>query len=432
MILVLYKFYLYLNIKMINRKVYEDIIQWIWKDKILILKWARQVWKTTIMKKIQSQLEKEWKKTFFIFADDLSNKSLFETPDKFIYFLNFKFDIDKLDTKLYVFIDEFQYIDNAWLFLKNIFDKYKEKLQLIVSGSSSLEITKNTEFLTWRNIEFYIDRISYKEFLEYKFNKTLTFTFKDFDQIKQFYSVFKDELEKYFLEYISFGWYPEVITSNTEKEKMYILNSIYKNYIEKDIVAFLKITNITAFNNLVKILSSQIWNLLNKMELSNTLWISRITLDKYLDILKWTFIFYYLPPYFSNIRKELSKMPKVFWEDLWIINYILWRNLLLKDELNLWAIVENFVYKQLMYKDKFSKLYFYQTISKAEIDFVLENFDKTLSIFEVKYRKKVQVPNVFKKFEDKYSSLLLNKFIITKDILKYEKWVYFIPACVLI
>jgi predicted AAA+ superfamily ATPase len=65
-----------------------------------------------------------------------------------IYFLNFKVDLENIDEMIYLFIDEFQYIKNAGLFLKNIFDKYKTKLQIIVSGSSSLEITKNTEFLT--------------------------------------------------------------------------------------------------------------------------------------------------------------------------------------------------------------------------------------------------------------------------------------------
>jgi Holliday junction resolvase-like predicted endonuclease len=43
-------------------------------------------------------------------------------------------------------------------------------------------------------------------------------------------------------------------------------------------------------------------------------------------------------------------------------------------------------------KNGFSKLYFYQTVAKSEIDFVLENFEKKLSIVEVKYRNKVKIP----------------------------------------
>jgi len=387
---------------MINRKIYEKIKKWIWKEKIIILKWARQVGKTTLMKQIEQDLIKKWKQTFFIYADDLSNKKLFESVDNFIYFLDFKFDLNS-GKKLYLFIDEFQYIENAWLFLKNIFDKYKTKIQIIVSGSSSLEITKNTEFLTWRNIEFYIDRINFQDFLEYKFEKEISFNLENFQEIEKFYNIFKNDLEKYFLEYLSFGGYPEIVISKTIDEKIDILDSIYKNYIQKDIIAFLKIENVQAFNNLIKILANQVWNLVNKSELANTIWISRNTLDKYLDILKWTFIFEYLPPYFTNIRKELTKMPKVFALDMWILSYILWKNLSLAQEVDLWQEVENFVFRELFYKDKLSKLYFYQTLSKAEIDFVYENFEKKLSII----------------------------VLITKDICKYENWVYFVPACMI-
>ena len=416
---------------MIERKQYFDIKKWIWKEKIIILKGARQVGKTTLMKKLENDLIKQWKTTIFLFADDISNQKIFKSPDDLIYFLDFKFNLDSISEKVYVFIDEFQYIKNAGLFLKNIFDKYKSKLQIIVSGSSSLEITKNTEFLTWRNIEFYIDRIGFKEFLEYKFSKEISFNLDKLDKIQKFYSFFEKDLEKYFIEYLSFWWYPEIVYTKIEDEKLLILDSIYKNYIEKDIIAFLKIENITAFNNLIKILSSQVWNLMNKNEISNTIWISRNTLDKYLDILKGTFIFNYLPPYFTNIRKELTKMPKVFSEDLGILNYVLWKNLSLKNELDLGQIVENFVYRELKNKDKFSKLYFYQTVSKAEIDFVYEDFDKKISILEVKYRNKVQIPSIFKRFEWNYKDKLKNKIIITKNICEYKNWVYFIPACII-
>ncbi len=412
---------------MINRKILNSINSWLWKEKILILKWARQVWKTTILKEIQKNLEKEWKKCAFLFADDISNENIFKSPENLIYFLELKYNF-KNENYLYLFVDEFQYIKNAWLFLKNIFDKYKEKLQIIVSWSSSLEITKNTEFLTWRNIEFYIDRIDFKEFFEFKNSLKLNFDFTEFEELEKFYSIMKDNLDNYFFEFLSFWWYPEVVKSNTEKEKIEILASIYKNYIEKDIIHFLKIDNIGAFNNLIKILSSQVGILLNQSELANTLWISRNTVIKYLDILEWTFIFSYIKPFYTNIRKELSKMPKVFCEDMGILSYILWKNFTLKNEIDLWVFVENFAYKKLSTTSKYNNLYFYQTISKSEIDFVLENFEKNLNIFEVKYRNKVKIPIIFSNFSDNYKEKCLQRIIVTKDILKKDWDVLFIPA----
>jgi predicted AAA+ superfamily ATPase len=137
------------------------------------------------------------------------------------------------DNFIYVFIDEFQFIKNAWLFLKNIFDEYKWQLQIIVSGSSSLEITKNTEFLTWRAISFYIDRVSFLEFFSY--NQSLTnlpnLKLDNFDEIKDFYNVFLKKLETDFISYITYWWYPEVVVNHDMKMKEIILSQIIQTYI---------------------------------------------------------------------------------------------------------------------------------------------------------------------------------------------------------
>lgn len=412
---------------MIKRDYVKIIEKWLWKEKILILKWARQVWKTTILKEIKSKLDLDWEKCVFLYADDISNENIFSSLDDFIYFLELKHNF-KSEKYIYIFIDEFQYIKNAWLFLKNVFDRYSKKLQIIVSWSYSLEITKSTEFLTWRNIEFYIDRVSFKEFFHYKTNLNIDLSISNFVELEKFYNFMKNDLNRYFIEYLSFWWYPEIVKTSNESDKIEILSSIYKNYVEKDIIHFLKIENIQAFNNLIKILSSQVWNLVNQSELSNTLWISRNTTIKYLDILRWTFIFNYISPYYTNIRKELNKMPKVFWEDLWIINYLLWKNFSLKNDIDLWAIVENFVYKKLKSINKYNNLYFYQTISKREIDFVLEDFEKNIYVYEVKYRNKVKIPSIFNSFWESYVKVLKWKYVITKDYLWKENEVYFIPS----
>jgi len=413
---------------MILRKKYiEEILNWIWKEKIIILKGARQVWKTTLMKYFEEKLKKDWKKTFFVIADDLDNDFL-KSPYYFIEYLKIKFDFENLKEKLYVFIDEFQYIENAWMFLKNIFDKHKNNLQLIVSWSSSLEITKNTEFLTGRTVNFYIDRLSFKEFFDYKFNIKKVFKLEEIEEIKNFYEIFKKDLEIAFLEYLNFWWYPEWVITKTKKDKQKVIEELVKSYIQKDVALFMKVENISAFNNLIKILASNIWELVNVNELSGTLNISIQTVNRYLDILEWTFIFSKIRPFFSNTRKELSKMPKIFIEDLWIKNYILNDFDWVYEKIDIWQEVENFVYTELRKKMEKERIYFYRTISKSEIDFVLENKYNLYDILEVKYRNKVSIPIQFSRFEWKYN--VWKKIIITKNICKFENWVYFIPACV--
>jgi len=414
---------------MILRKKYiSEIQKWIWTEKIIILKWARQVWKTTLMRYFFDKLKKEWKQVEFLNADNISENYIFDSPDILIDFIKSKY-VFSSENKIFLFIDEFQYIKNAWLFLKNIFDEYKDQIQIICSGSSSLEIAKNTEFLTWRAVNFYIDRVWFGDYFFYKNSDILEkeFSLENFKDLEKFYKIFKNNLEKNFFDYLNFWWYPESIIFDQNEKKEIIISQIVQTYIEKDITQFLKIENIRAFNNLIKILCSDVWNLLNIKNISDDLWISMQTLNKYLDILEWTFVFSRVLPFFSNTRKEISKMPKIFVEDLWIKNFSLNEFWFTNSKVNFWAEVENFFYNELRKKTKKEKIFFYRTISKSEIDFVKEVQYWLYDIFEIKYRKKVSEPIAFKNFSEKYK--VRNKFIITKDELKIENWVYFIPAC---
>ena len=121
---------------------------------------------------------------------------------------------------IYLMIDEFQVIDQAGMFLKNIFDKYKDKMQIIVSGSISLKITKNSEFLTGRAINFDIARINFKEYFDFV-NKieTKRINLMDFKKLELFYQIFGSKLKAGMNEYIVFGGYPEVITTQKIKDK---------------------------------------------------------------------------------------------------------------------------------------------------------------------------------------------------------------------
>ena len=414
---------------MIEREILNEIKLWLGKDKIIILKWARQVWKTTLMKELEKIVKENNNISVFLQADKIGLLDIFKTPDNLILYLNTKYDFP--NKFLYLFIDEFQYIKNAWLFLKNIFDEYKDNLQIIVSWSSSLEITKNSEFLTGRAINFYIDRISFYDFFKFRENikNKDKIALENFSELENFYSVFKPLLEKYFLDYITYWGYPEVAFKNNIYEKKAIIDQIIETYITKDIIDFLNIENIRAFNDLIKLLSSSIWNLVNINEIASTLNISMQTVNKYIDILEWTFVFSRVKPFFKNIRKEISKMPKIFVEDLSIKNYSLKEFDSITNKIDLGKEIENFVYNELRKIYKKEQIYFYRTISKAEIDFIIEETYNSYIPIEVKYKNKVWLPTIMKNFEENY--WVSKKIIITKDLLKQEKSLYYIPACLL-
>lgn len=412
----------------IKRKIFWEIKQYLKSDKILILRWPRQVGKTTLMKQLQNTLNNE--KTVFINLDNLDLVNKIKTPFDLISYLKFEYSYNESE-KLYLFLDEFQNIKQSWLFLKNIYDEYKN-IKLICSGSSSLEITKNTEFLTWRKFVFDITSFNFSEYLQAKSFKNCDIEFdieKNFIDLESFYKTYKNELEWYFIEYLLIWWYPEVVLSSGQ-DRQYIIKDIIDTYIKKDITQFLKIENVLAFNNLIKLLSSQIWNLVNKTEVNWIIWTWINTLKKYLDILIWTYVFSFVSPFYTNVRKEIVKMQKVFCNDLWMRNYLLYGKLTDFNSLDIWQLVENFVYNELTKKDNYA-LNIYQTISKSEIDFIFSKSYNELIPIEVKYRNKVNFPVVMKNFEKNYYDRIDKKILFTKNTIKKEKNTYYIPTCLI-
>ncbi|MDR2540902.1 MAG: DUF4143 domain-containing protein [Candidatus Peribacteria bacterium] len=107
-------------------------------------------------------------------------------------------------------------------------------------------------------------------------------------------------------------------------------------------------------------------------------------LNYFLDILGGTYVINLVPPYFTNIRKELSKMPKIYFNNLSLVNYFT-GNVISNLDVIEGSFIENFVYNILK---GYGKLKYYRTVSNAEIDFILEN-DQELLPIEVKFRNKV-------------------------------------------
>jgi predicted AAA+ superfamily ATPase len=412
---------------MIKREIMAEIRPWFKKEKILILNGSRQVGKTTILKEFKKELEKQDDlRVVYLLADEIDNEPILSSLSSLELYLKQFYDFDK--KQIYLMIDEFQVIKNAGLFLKNIFDKHKDKIQLIVSGSSSLEINKNSEFLTGRAIHFNIERINFKEYFDYVNKiKTERMSLKFFADLETFYNTFKIKLNTALNEYLIFGAYPEIITTDSVDDKKVILKSIIKTYIDKDIINQLNVENVSGFNNLIKILSSQIGQMINSHEISNTIGLSANTLKKYLDILVGTYIYSLVTPFYKNIRSEISKMPKGYLLDLGIRNYLL-RDFGFDNNTARGEVIENFVYLSLLSQFNKEYLHYYRTISGSEIDFIIEKDDAKKILCEVKYRSKVGDPLAFKNFEKKYKGEVDKKIVVTKDLIKKEKDTYFLPV----
>lgn len=341
----------------------ELILKSVQNDKIILLIGARQVGKTTLLKKIQSHLK--GKEVYCFSLEDPEIRWLLdEHPNKL-------FDIIGTVTteKKYVCIDEIQYLKDPTNFLKFHFDMNKENIKLIVTGSSAFYIDKHfKDSLVGRKQVFTIYTLSFEEFLVFKEKEELTkyLVAEEVPLLK------KQELLMLYNEYITYGWYPECVTLWSLEEKKEYLKEIATTYIKKDIWEA-GIDQDQKYFYLLKILASQIGSLVNNNELSWTVWLSTTTITKYIYTMEKSFHIWLIKPFFWwNIRKELIKMPKIYFLDLWLRNYLCNNFEPFELRVDKGHLLENVVFKQLLQKNEIQEIQFRRTQNKNEIDFVVE------------------------------------------------------------
>ena len=366
--------------KLRRRKILSKVLSFIEDKESIVIHGARQVGKTCLLRYLIENYLKPRIQENNIFYFDLEDFRLLELCNKSCAEVMAYLEGKGADFKQRVFliIDEIQYLNNPSSFLKLFYDRYSEKVKLIVSGSSSFLIKKKfKDSLAGRIIDFELFPLDFEEFLEFR---DLKYNLKIEPA-----EALKEELIKLYTEFVVYGGYPAIVLERNIEKKEIKLKQIINTYVKKDIRDLAEIREVDKFNNLLQILASQIGNLLNIFELSNTVGLAKKTIEEYLFLLENTYIIRRIKPFHKNIRSELTKMPKIFFEDTGLANILANKTFLPRLG---GAILENSIYSQLRKNFSSDSIYFWRTNIKQEIDFVVEfigrNTANKLAAIEVK------------------------------------------------
>lgn len=397
-----------------NRKIYKTLFENLKNNKIIILTGARQVGKTSLMKKMLEDVKKD-QNTAFLDMDLAANLEKGESLEKFIDFLYLNGYTEEKD-RFYVFVDEFQKAQNLANIFKNIYDHYKN-IKIIASGSSSLTIKNNLkESLAGRKFIFEINPLDFEEFLIFKQDKKALDYYKNIPKIKSSDAQLPNLLDKYLNEFLIFGGYPEVALNDNYETKKKLLESIFDLYIEKDIMIFSDIENIPAFKKIVGILAVNNGQLINYDRLAREAGVHNKTVRSYLSLIEDTYIVKEVKPFHSNKNKELTKTPKYYFSDIGVRNYFLNNYSDLQKRVDKGQIWETYILQELV-KNGFPNVKFWRTKNGKELDFILEEESETLPI-EVKYEsggEASHLNNLFY-FLDNYN--LSKGFLLSKNFNK--------------
>lgn len=372
-----------------KRHLLEAVQKHIGHKQYTIITGARQVGKTSILQYLFQQLKSEGKKVYFLSLEDHRVlHEINEHPDKLLNFLKERpvpILKGKQENPIYVLIDEVQYANTPTHFLKYLYDKYESNIKIIATGSSAFYIDRKfKDSLAGRKRIFNLHPLSFEEFLSFKDAEEMQNEIEAIRNNQQYQSREVEALNSFFHEYLTFGGYPEVVLESDNQEKIQLLTELKNSYIKRDLLES-GVEHEGKFYVLLQILADQVGNLVNRNELGTTIQLDAKTIDKYLYILQKCYHIHLVRPFFRNLRKELTKMPKVFFSDLGLRNSFLNRFSEVTTRADKGALLENYFFLQLRQNYALDQLKYWRTADKHEVDFVIEESFGQGKAYEVKW-----------------------------------------------
>jgi predicted AAA+ superfamily ATPase len=367
-----------------------------------ILTGARQVGKTTILRQLQLELEQAGKPVFYLTLEDPQLlRVLNEHPEQLF---RYALQPEPEKERVYVLLDEVQYLADPTNFLKYLFDRYAPLLKLVCTGSSAFYIDQQfRDSLAGRKRIFDIHPLSFEEFLEFRGMPLMLRELERIRTAETYVSAERNKLQGLWMEYLTYGGYPAVVLQPDISEKKAMLAELLYSFIRKDMLES-GVEEEEKFYQLMRLLAAQAGQLMNKAELANTLRINERTVQRYLHILRKCFHLYTLQPWSDNLRKEITKMPKAYLNDTGLYNALLRNFERPEDRPDKGVLLEHYIFHRLREEyDPVFDIHFWRTTAGQEVDFLVETHPGSGFALEAKWQEKEFRPSKYKLFNAAYA-----------------------------
>lgn len=354
-------------------------------SKVVMVLGARQVGKTTLVQHVL-----KGRNVLFLNFDIEIDKQRFLAASK----ISPSEAIKSFGMPEILVVDEAQRLVETGRIIKGWYD-VKVSAKMVLLGSSSLNIlSQSAESLTGRNVKLFLTPLLFKEILSSQDWYSSVFSWNKLQ--KQF----PEQIKTVLLQTLVFGSYPETVT--TSQKSQYLINLV-SDYLLKDILQLGLVKNPDVIKRLLMLLAYQIGSEVSVNELANNLNLSRVTVDRYLDLLEQTFVIFRLPAFSTNPRKEIAKSSKIYFWDTGVRNAILGELTVNPLRSDIGALWENWVVaevaKENIQMELGRNVYFWRSRAGSEVDLVVKDGEK-IKAFEIKWSPRQKAKT--RAFKDHY------------------------------
>ena len=209
-------------------------------------------------------------------------------------------DVSKEKTLL--LFDEIQKADDWENKIKTVYDLYKGKAKIYISGSESLLVrSKSKETLAGRIFYFKVEALSFREYL-------------DFKQLKfEPAALYQKELHREFKSYVQSQGFPELVDV-TDKQviQKYLQEGIVEKIIYKEIPSIFPVKETAVLESMLKLLMEEPGQTIDMQTLASQFKTTRQTISNYFSFLEQAFLIRKLYNYSPNKRKAERKLKKYY------------------------------------------------------------------------------------------------------------------------
>lgn len=365
---------------MYKRDLQSVIQERCFQGKAIILLGARQVGKTTLLKKI---IQEQHVEALYLNCDE---------PQTVVALTNCNLKELQMivGANKFVVIDEAQKVDNIGLTLKLIVDNMPD-VQVIATGSSAFELRNClNEPLTGRKYEYQMFPISSKEIYQ-----------------SSGYLDLKGLLETRLI----YGSYPDIL--NHANDARELLRMLTDSYLYKDILATDNLRKPDVLDKLLRALAFQVGSEVSYNELAQTVGTDSKTVERYIELLEKCYIIFRLHGLSRNLRNELKKAKKIYFYDNGVRNAVIQQFAPLELRNDAGALWENFFISERVkrnhYQQDYCNTFFWRTKSQLEIDYIEEQ-NGQMTVFEMKWNPKkanTSIPEAFLKAYDVKETVII-------------------------
>ena len=332
----------------------KDIIS---QFKVLLITGARQVGKTTMLKKC---LGNDYE---YVVLDDINELEQAQ-KDPALFFKSHDFPI---------LIDEVQLAPQLFRQIKLLVDKSEKKGLVCLTGSQTFRLIQNAgESLAGRICIIDMAGLSLRELYNIKFQAPFIPTSEYIKKREKKIIPYKNIWQK-----IHRGSMPEIADSNIKWDQFY--RSYIRTYINRDIRDLIKAANVTTFNKFLISIAARTGELYNAATIANDIGVSLKTVQEWTNMLEGSGIIKLIHPFERNITKRAIKTPKIYFLDTGLVcSLVGWTTpTVAQNGAMSGSLFETFVVSEIIKsylnagKDS-SNIYFYRDHNQNEIDLLIE------------------------------------------------------------